>query len=402
MPGPWEQYKPQQQQAQGPWSKFAQSQVKGPPQDQPSGNVANAMEEKAGGQKNFRDQTQDFIHGKDSPEWDAMSQRAMATAGGVATSSLTPGAAGLKSFFGRMGTSTGLGATAGAIQSAPDTTTRLKNAALGAAKGAAFGLGGEALNTGSNFLADRLELGATGSKGGPGEGNRLVDMGIRGSRQTMSDQIPPALDSEEKELQGLLAVTQGTGSSKDMADQVRQENMRRFIRPSGNVNPNLQPEVDQVRQFSSNLEANGPELSPQDLLAAKREGEWPGYTASGTKAQTLEGMMGRSQANYARDRLDTLTKGQSSDKLANQQALINGGKALGKEPTEGLIPSLIAAKTGVPRAVTKGIMAQGIAPVMSYGAAGLQNGVAPAAQNAQVALPLSQALKSLFDQENSK
>ncbi len=351
-------------------------------------------------QGSVQEETRKFMHGEDSPAWNQMSRDAMGMAAGSAANTAASAAPALKSFLGRVSTGTGLGAASGAVRSPGEGESRLGNATKGAAVGAGVSLAGEGVNAGANKLADWLQLGATGSKGTPGEGNRLVDMGIRGSRSTMSDQVSDAFQGKEQGLQDLVQSTPGTEPSSNMADYIRQQNMPRFQLSGGKTNTNVQPEMNQIRDFSQNVQDIAPEFTAKDLLDLKRQGDWPGYTNAGTKAGTLEGMMGRSQGDFSRTTLDRMTSGKSSDMLGDEQALVNAGKSLGKEYREGLVPSLITAKTGIPRSITRGVMSQVGAPIESYSAAGLQNGVAPVASELGRGLPLGMAVNaSLFNKD---
>lgn len=347
----------------------------------------------------FQDETKKFIRGEDSPTWDKMSEDAGMMAAGNTANKAAAIAPALKSFFGRTATNAGIGGASGALRPVQDGESRLGNAAGGAAIGAGTSMAADAVGGTSNKLADWLQLGATGSKGAPGEGNRLVDMGLRGTRESMHDQVPEIFKGKEQSLQDLVKGTPGTEPSVDMANRVREQNLPRFQMQGGKVNANVQPEVDQINQFATNLQNTSPEFTNKDYLDLKRQGDWPGYTNAGTKAGTLEGQLGRSQADFARERLDKNTGGKSASILADEQALMGAGKALGNPYKEGLVPSLVAAKTGIPRSITKGVMGQIGAPIESYSAAGLQKGVAPTAKGLGQGIPLSMLLHELFSQK---
>jgi len=348
----------------------------------------------------FMDETRKFIRGEDSPMWNQMSNDAMMMAGGNTINKAASVAPALKSFFGRTATNTGIGGASGAMRPVQEGETRTGNTVKGAAFGAGASLAGDAIGATARKLADWLQTGAVGMKGNPGEGNKLVDMGIRGSRAGMGQQVENVFNNKEGELQNLVKSTYGPEEpSSNMAEFVRSRNLPRFQMEGGKANPNVQPEVDQINQFSDNLKNISPGFSNKDYLDLKRQGDWPGYTAAQTKAASLEGQLGRSQGDFSRARLDANTQGESSRLLGDEGTLIKAGTALGKEYKEGLVPSLITAKTGIPRSITRGVMAQFGAPIESYTAAGLQKGVEPVASSLGQNIPLSMLLHQIANQK---
>jgi hypothetical protein len=306
--------------------------------------------------------------------------------GGMGAAALGPEAASGASLLsklgaasGRVGLSTGAGALQGYLTKPNDDSgSRAKQAAIGAMISGPISAAGEVIGAVGGRAADwtmKQALGikrdvsaAEGASINPetgalqqnlrGVGNKLIDMGVRGSKEGMSEQVASKLASEEQNLGELTLQLQGKLSPKDLADAVSQHAKRFTIPSTGSTIPGFEGEINSVRGLSDKYNSMSG-LSPQDYLAIKRAGGAAGFTKAGNPGAALDSQIQRSVADAARTKLGTLDP-EIINSLGNEQALVLAGKALNKpgtvqgNPLTSMLFSKVPALAG------------------SYGATGLQ------------------------------
>lgn len=314
----------------------------------------------------------------------------------------------------RVAANTALGAARGALN-APEG--QRGNAALQeGGKALAISAGGETLgHVLSDKLGDWLMQRAVGMrKYLPGVGQILMSEGVGGTKNMMANQVPNRLAQAESELQSTVKNLPGKVPATDLSDPM--ENIaNKFKLPSGEVPANSQSEYDQAMQASRNARYTGggsparptvdqvptefvdnagnpitkavPGMAPEkigqlgaeDLLALKRQGDYPGYTMAGNKSGALEGEIMRAQADASRQGLSKLAAaskpplsepvepftGQKPQQtpaeiLGRERALISANRALEKPTTihQGSGSSLFFGKVPY-QEVAESVMAHG-------------------------------------------
>lgn len=224
----------------------------------------------------------------------------------------------------------------------------------------ALGGAGKAMSASGNKLADWLMQKSVGMrKNIPGAGVRLVDQGVGGTKGMMQSQVSDKLPEAEARLQALLQGAPGKASADELSSAIAARG-KRFQLPSGEVPGNVAKDFESVQQAAGDIrKLGGGQLSPQDLLSLKRQGDYVGYTASGNPATSLQAELGQTQADKAREMLSRMTEGASANALADEQALIMARKGLDRPESLGAGMSLRDAIYGkIP----------GSAPVLSGGA----------------------------------
>lgn len=237
----------------------------------------------------------------------------------------------------------------------------------------ALGVGGsltaDAASAGSGKLADWLQQAATGmTKYKPGIGTNLINQGVWGTKNGMANQVSEMLPAKEQEVQQAVAGIKGNADAQAIGDAISRVGNKFSLPSTGDVAPNMEPYAQKVSDAAGAYQSmgEGGELTPQDLLTAKRQGDWLGYTNSGTPATSLEAEIGQAQANKARSMLSDMSDGETARKLADEQALILAKKSLTKPDT---IPNGLGAKAIFMKAPGQSLFG-------SMAAQGLQKGVA--------------------------
>jgi hypothetical protein len=229
----------------------------------------------------------------------------------------------------------GIGAVSGAAQNAADRNDArpmAEKAGWGAVRGGSLATGGELVAKGGNKLADWLMQKAVGMKKFlPGAGNTLVDEGMWGTKNMMANQVGPKLDAAEEALQSAAGSLPGKADPKELANNMFARGQQRFVTPdSGSTSPLVQGDLDKVIDIASQTEKL-PLQSGRDLVSIKRQGDWGGYTASGTPATALDSELGRMQGDWARSKLGDMSQGLETtvpDILKREQALTLAKKGL--------------------------------------------------------------------------
>lgn len=256
--------------------------------------------------------------------------------------------------------------------------------------GGGLSLGADAVSSGASKLADWLQQAASGmTKYRPGVGNNLVDQGIWGTKNGMANQVAEALPAKEQEVQNAVAGISGNSDSQPISDAIRRLGEKFKLPSTGEVGANMSGYAQKVNDAADEFASmgEGGELTPADLLATKRQGDWVGYTNSGNKATSLEADIGNAQADKAREMLSNMSDGETARKLADEQALILATKALTKPDS---IPNGLGAK-----AIFMKVPGQSL--LGSAAAQGLQKGVAGGANT----LSDPRVLQSLFGLSNA-
>lgn len=208
--------------------------------------------------------------------------------------------------------------------------------------------GADAAGAGMSRLADKAMLRAVGlTKYLKGMGNKLADMGIWGTKEGMANSVSEKLAEKEGQLKDLVSGLQGNVSGKDMADAIMQKGQEgsQLVTRSGRTLNGLSGDLDQVKQAAGQFDpsvigAEGPveQLSPDDLLDLKRQGEMLGYTNSGSPATSTQAGIGRAIANKSRSSLADMSNDDTRKILGDEQALTLAQKSLGKPETLSKLP----------------------------------------------------------------
>lgn len=265
---------------------------------------------------------------------------------------------------------------------------RTQSVGANMAVGGATSLGADAVSAGSGKLADWLQQAAVGmNKYVPGIGNKLAKMGVWGTKGGMADQVSEMLPQKEQEVQNAVSSIKGNADAQPISDSIAKLGGRFKLPSSGDVAPGMENYASKVSDAADEFRSmgEGGELSPQDLLHIKRQGDWLGYTNSGNPATSLEAEIGRAQADKAREMLSSMSDGQTANRLGEEQALILAKKALTKPDS---IPSGFGAK-----AIFSKLPGQSL--FGSMGAQGLQK-----ASNVSGATADPELLQSLFGVSN--
>ncbi len=260
----------------------------------------------------------------------------------LAASTLLPGPAskvmaegsGLVNALKRMGISALQGGTTAASMDLNNTPGEkaTKFAGGGLLSGGIQGLG-EAANAVGKGVSDFAMKNAVGIRKAPkGTGTSLTDQGLWGTKGGMLQQVQDKLPAEEAKLQALVKGLNNPTDASVLADEVSGLTKKFQTPDSGKTLPLVQGDLDKVRSSAEGIRAMGPQ-SPSDLLALKRQGDWAGYTASGTPASAGEAEIGRTVADKARSLLSDMSSGETAATLGKEQALIAAKKALQKDPT---------------------------------------------------------------------
>jgi len=241
--------------------------------------------------------------------------------------------------------------------------------------GGAMALGGgssltaDGLSAGAGKLADWLQQAASGmTKYRPGIGTNLINQGVWGTKNGMANQVSEMLPAKEQEVQQAVAGIKGNADAQGIGDAISRVGNKFNLPSTGGVAPGMEPYAQKVSDAAGAYQSmgEGGELTPQDLLTAKRQGDWLGYTNSGTPATSLEAEIGQAQADKARSMLSDMSEGETARKLADEQALILAKKALTKPDA---IPNGLGAKAIFMKAPGQSLFG-------SMAAQGLQKGVA--------------------------
>jgi hypothetical protein len=241
--------------------------------------------------------------------------------------------------------------------------------------GGAMALGGggslalDTASAGAGKLADWLQQAASGmTKYKPGIGTNLINQGVWGTKNGMANQVADMLPAKEQEVQQAVAGIKGNADAQDIGDAISRVGNKFKMPSTGDVSPGMDSYAQKVNDASDAYQSmgEGGELTPQDLLTAKRQGDWLGYTNSGTPATSLEAEIGQEQADKARSMLSDMSEGETAKKLADEQALILAKKALTKPDS---IPNGLGAKAIFMKAPGQSLFG-------SMAAQGLQKGVA--------------------------
>ncbi len=279
----------------------------------------------------------------------------MGVLGGMGAAALGPEAAAgasalsrLGAASGRVGLSTGAAALQGYLTKPNEGGSRGKQAAINAMIAGPLAAAGEVVGSLGNRAADWTMKQAVGIKKDisaaegasinpetgaleqnlRGVGNKLIDMGVRGSKEAMADQVASKLASEEQNLGELTSQLQGKISPKDLSDAVSQHAKRFIVPSSGEAVPGFEGELASVRGLSDKYSAMK-DLTPEDYLAIKRAGGAAGFTKAGNPGSALDSQVQRSVADAARTKLGTLDP-EIINSLGNEQALVLASKALNK------------------------------------------------------------------------
>lgn len=262
--------------------------------------------------------------------------------------------------------------------------------------GGAMALGGggslalDGIAAGTGKLADWLQQAAAGmTKYKPGIGTNLINQGVWGTKNSMANQVADMLPAKEQEVQQAVAGIKGNADAQDIGDAISNVGNKFKMPSTGGVSPGMDSYAQKVNDAADAYQSmgEGGELTPQDLLSAKRQGDWLGYTNSGTPATSLEAEIGQAQADKARSLLSDMSEGETARKLADEQALILAKKSLTKPDS---IPNGLGAKAIFMKAPGQSLFG-------SMAAQGLQKGVAaPAGAVADPAL-----MQTLFGISNS-
>lgn len=227
----------------------------------------------------------------------------------------------------RIATNGAVGAAQGAINSPQD---RLGGAETGALVGGGLGAGSEALQGATRRLGDYLMQRGVGMRRyTPGVGTSLADQGIWGTAGRAENQVEAKLPGAEQAVQDTVNGLQGSIDSQPIADAILDKGGK-FKMPGGQPGPGMEQYLEKVSAAAEPFQSQGEggELSPQDLLSLKRQGDWEGYTNSGNPATSLDSELGRAQANKSREMLNDLSGGKTQDVLGREQALILAKKSL--------------------------------------------------------------------------
>lgn len=257
---------------------------------------------------------------------------------GGLTGGLAPAGAGLGAAAARIGANTAGGALQGYLSKPDEGGSRSDQAIGGAALGGGLSTLGEGISAAGRPIADWLMKKAVGIGRAPsGVGNSLIDQGLIGTQNRMLEQTQAKLPKVEADLQELVGQLKGNIDPAEIQQAVSQH-AGRFITPEGGKTLSLvQPDLNKVRGVSEEVGNLGP-ISPKDALNLKRQGDWAGYTASGTPASATDASLGRTIADKMRSGLSTLSEGQGSavpETLKKEQALILAKKSLDKDPATG-------------------------------------------------------------------
>lgn len=196
----------------------------------------------------------------------------------------------------------------------------------------------------------------------PGVGTSLADQGVIGTKGMMANQVESKLSEQESKLQDIVQSLKGTVNSKEIADAVSQKAQRFTLPSTGQASPFSQNELQKVRDMSGKISEMG-DLSGSDLLALKRQGDYQGYTNSGTPATSTEAELGRTGADAARTALKKMSP-DVADTLFKEQSLVKANSALSKPESIhqgngaaaffGKLPGQSAAESLVGQAGVKG------------------------------------------------
>lgn len=260
---------------------------------------------------------------------------------------------GLRQAAGSLGANTLAGGAQGALTSPGEDGSRLGQAVAGGGLSALLQPLAASMGSIGGKLGDYLMRKAVGGKVGPGMGTALLNQGVGGTKAGMLSQVKNKLPQAESELQDLVGGLDNKVSSSSLADAVRSR-AGKFTNPetSGPLY-DVKPEYAQVHGKASELDQLG-NLSPRELLALKRSGDYKSYTASGNPATSLESELGRAQADAARSQLDQISGGGVPEALSREQALIGARKGLSKPDslndsifTKGLMNSIPGSGIGL-------------------------------------------------------
>lgn len=261
---------------------------------------------------------------------------------------------------------------------------RTQGVPASAAIGGVMSLGADAVGKTLGKLGDYLmQKGVGMNKYLPGAGTRLADQGLLGTKEMLKSQVAERLPQAESAVQDVIQGVPGRVDAQEISDALSSKGSKFILSSSGEAGPQLGSYLDKVKSAAEEFKSmgEGAELSPHDLLELKRQGDWLGYTASGTPATSLEAELGQTQADKARELLNTLSEGKSTEALANEQALVLARNALKKSDTihQGMGSGLFFSKL----------------PGQSIAATGLgQTGVTLGRKATRIADP--EVLQSLF------
>ncbi len=264
---------------------------------------------------------------------------------GGAAGAATQGLTGLTGLAARTGVNAGGGALQQYLSNKENGRPGSEGVGAAAALGGGVSLAGEGVSALAGKLGDYLMQKSVGMrKYMPGMGTNLADQGVVGTKNMMANQVDTKLGEQEGYLQDLVKDLKGTVNSSEIADAVGQK-AKQFTLPStGQASPFSQAELSKVRDMSDKLGGMG-DLSAQDLLALKRQGDYMGYTNAGNQATSTEASLGRAGANAARGALKEMSP-DVADTLLNEQALLTAQKGLTKPETihQGVGSSLFFGK----------------------------------------------------------
>lgn len=195
--------------------------------------------------------------------------------------------------------------------------------------------------------AMQKSMATRGAKNYPGQGTALADAGVWGTKNMMANQVTRKLGDEEKNLKGIVGNLGGTYDSEPIAEGIMNRSQR-FELPStpGEAAPNMEGYLQKVKDAAESFRSQGEggELTPQDLLAIKRQGDWLGYSNSGNPATSLEAELGRAQGDEARSILSNISDEATKNSLAKEQVLIRAKTQLDKPDTLSAGPMSLFSK----------------------------------------------------------
>lgn len=275
-----------------------------------------------------------------------------------------------KSVLGRIAQGAGLAGAQAAGSDPGDLKSKAASGGIAALLGGGMSAAAEGVSAVGSKLGDYLMQRSVGMrKNTPGAGNRLVDQGVWGTKNHMTSQVESKLPEAENTVQEIVSGLPDKADPSEISAAVASRGDK-FVLPNGEIPPNVQPDAAKVQSAAKGISQLGgyqpevpsssyeavtgrtqygdpvsearttpgtPEkkgsLSMQDVLGLKRQGDWVGYTNSGTPASSLDSELGRAQADASRSILERASGGASKDALADEQALILAKKALTKPET---------------------------------------------------------------------
>lgn len=244
---------------------------------------------------------------------------------------LMPVGKGLAAYLGRAGVNAAGAGAVGAAEN-PGEGSRVTNAVVAAATAGLSSVAAEGAGSTLGKGADYLMQKATGiKKYVPGIGQRLIDMGVQGSKSGMAEQVGSKYADVEDNIQDLVKGLEGNVSTKEIQDAVNQHTSK-FLNPdTGAPFAGKEPYVNQIRDTAESL-GNTPNMSPEALLKYKRANDWVARNNSGNIGASLDSELSNTQANGARSALYKLSP-EVQDQMQNERALIMAKKGLSAPDT---------------------------------------------------------------------